>query len=407
MQARLEEDRRPGEVRWKLPGRDLGGLKRFAWGGFFIAAGLFVFAIIWAFPHVDEVREGLKEPDFMLFFHLLFLIPTVVVAWMGFRVLASTFAVMGNRLWTEVRLKDGQLLVWEHFGGWNPKRSFEADEGRSLVLTNDPDVIKPGWTSRRSRAPVRALPVPKEQTYTLLIRTATRSFNVAAMYDQHLLFELGNHLARQLPTIRRVELPDQEPRKESTEQTGVQTEHVPVPELPSDSRIVQQPTARGAGFAVPAFGLRKGSYGLFPLGLIWTAFSCVFVTLVVRDLLKKDLGEVWVPALFLGLSVVFGLVLMLIGVRMGTRKVMIAAGKGGCHVETRTVFGVKTFEWRTGEIRRIYQGPTGTLVNGVPVNALYIEPVEGKVKAFLTQLSGEEQLWMVDRLRRELGMYEE
>jgi hypothetical protein len=168
---------------------------------------------------------------------------------------------------------------------------------------------------------------------------------------------------------------------------------------PAASRIEAKPGSNGLTLEIPPAGLRRGSKGLFTMGVIWCLFMAVFTFGWSRA------GKASVPLGVWGFIAVFwliGLTMLTSALNMARRRATFAAENGGLKIEQNGLFGAKAWQWRPGEIAAIRVGESGMRVNNVPVLELQVHPVQGRKKGFFGGRDEAELRWLASQLRRTL-----
>jgi len=395
---RIEVERGPGEMRWKLPSRDLGRARHLGWGGVVGFLFLSFMAFSWGaglvgdlledgFPNVETLGPG----DL---FHLLFLLPALVMVVMGLRILWTGLTVVGNRTRTEVRVDRSQLEVRDFLGGWRKKRKWDVNRVARLEIargTGNPDVP----AEERSRTTIPWLPEDFWSVSACL--SDGTSVAVALGYPLRVIQDLAAQLSSQLPAVSGATVVEE--KGEAMEpRTGESNDPAPVPDAPEGMRVEMLQVADGVGFSVPAQGIWKGNHGLFLFGIVFGLFPVVFFGVI----LKAEGGfslELLFPAAILSVFLLIGGGMAFAGLVLGTRKTMIAFRGERLRVETESILGRKNREWRKGEIASLEVAPTGTRVNNRALTALYVEETGGRRTGWLKMLSREEQEWVAAHLR--------
>ena len=168
---------------------------------------------------------------------------------------------------------------------------------------------------------------------------------------------------------------------------------------PSDTRIRVESRLDGFVMAIPAPGLAKGSYGLFPFAIIWCVIIGVITALTLfgkNRSLGSSLG--FVPFWLAGLG------LTIAAIHMGKRRATLAVEGGNLKCVQIGPFGTKQREWRRGEIAAIRADRSGMEVNNRQVIELQIHPVSGRKVGLFGGRDDDELRWIASELRRALNV---
>jgi hypothetical protein len=165
---------------------------------------------------------------------------------------------------------------------------------------------------------------------------------------------------------------------------------------PTASKVQMERRVNGFAMQVPPAGVRRGSRGLFFVGLFW----CLVVTGICALMLKTKGAHSaqWPVWIFLGFFWFIGVVMLISAVNMGRRRATIAVESGAVKLELHSLFGSRKLAWGRGEIASVAAGPSGVTVNNVPVIELQIRPVKGKKVGILGGRADDELQWMASEL---------
>ncbi len=402
MVPRIEREGVPGDLRFKLPCRDLGKLKNLGWIPLAGCIFLFLMAVGWGDDLARELWEDLprnwREIEVADCLPALFLIPSLIMIFLGLKLLKTGAVILGNRTWTEVRVTHTHLRVKEHFGAWTKKRKFPVQSITGLSMAE-------GFGDKKddTEVPDKFSAMIPEDLWSLLVFQGEENENLLCVgYPQRVINELSQHLAAQLPGVSNVEIYEEDEEEEAEEGRVGDPKPVKLPREPSGTKVIREVLPDGVAFQVPKMGLGKGSHGMFSFGCIFSCFPLVASGFMIfGNGVEKDLSLLF-PILILSVFFLVGGGLMFAGLSTGTRKVIIAATRGGLRIESTSIFGEKDCEWRVGEIKPLKVSPTGTTVGNTALTALYVETQEGKTTAWLKMLGREEQEWIAAHLQKAL-----
>ncbi len=125
------------------------------------------------------------------------------------------------------------------------------------------------------------------------------------------------------------------------------------PEQPPDSIVLVETSAGGVTLTIPPEGIWRGSQGMFPVGLVWSA-----VLAVVTGLFASDVFQGLEPPMLFGVFFwTMGLGLVVGGVYMGRRQAVLAVVADRLLVLQTSVFGSKRREWPREAVADIRTGP--------------------------------------------------
>ncbi|MDF3131141.1 hypothetical protein P0Y35_18165 [Kiritimatiellaeota bacterium B1221] len=403
MHDRIEREGIPGDLRFKLPCRDLGKLRNLGWIPMIGAVVLFVMAYHWGYDLALELWQDLprngSEIGVKDLLPALFLIPSLIMIFLGVKLLLTGWVLIGNRTWTEVGVTHTHLRVKDHLGPWKKKRKFPIQSITGLSM-----VEGFGDPAESADVPDKLSDmVPADLWSLLLYQGEGKERLLCLAYPQRVINELSQHLAAQLPGVSNVEIYVEE--VEAAESKG-DSQAFKIPEVPAGSKIIRQDLSDGVAFQVPKMGLGKGSHGLFTLGCIFFSFPLFFLAVILMSEGKETGFTLLLPFLVLSVFFLAGGFMIYFGLSSGTRKVLLKANRRSLRIESTSIFGKKEREWRAGEIVSLKISETGTTVGDTALTGLYVESKEGKTSAWLKMLSRKEQEWIMAHLKQSLGMSE-
>ncbi|MEM1212300.1 MAG: hypothetical protein AAGI68_08365 [Planctomycetota bacterium] len=179
-----------------------------------------------------------------------------------------------------------------------------------------------------------------------------------------------------------------------------------VPTRPLDATADVTELHPGLSIKLPPRGIRKAGKGMFGFAVMWLGFMAVFTSLGGSGFYSSAQG-VW-PIVgitaFLALFWAIGLGVLLAALNAGKRRGVIDAIGDTLLVTKQSLFKPKQFEWTADQLDDLRLGPTGTEVNGKPINCLLVTPKDGKPVKLFAERDDEELKWLAALLRRELGL---
>ncbi len=346
------------------------GLAVAVWMGLWLAVGL---------------RRGLSG------LALLPAIPKAVVLYFALRFSSLAQALRQGRSHCEIVVREGWLR-WAEYGGfvrWVGIRRLDA----IVKFVRSDAVLAPQGAA-----------APSVWPSLIAMDRRNRPLPLAFGYPAPVLDELTAHLKTIVPDAFPAE--SAAPPPAFTQETIEPQAPAPLrEEPPPGTRIRMETLPDGVAFVIPPVGLARGSHGLFPLGIFWTALTAVIgVAALAGGKAAESAG--WLIGLFILLFVAVGIGLMLGGIRMGRRQTLIAATRGYLAVRQSSPFGVKEIRLEAAEVDDVRLGPSGMEVNNRPVMELQIRTRDGKTRGWLSECRREEKEWIAARLRRALGLGE-
>jgi len=379
----------PDGVRYRLPRRDLGGLRYL--GCFSLGLGLFVtgFAVTWAVGMGGGLGGGALHWIGLLV--ALFAVPFVLA---GLAMIGLGLAVVVGR--SEVEISGGRLWAIERVGLLRVCWRRPIERVRKLVVgfgvTENDRPVTSG-----PLADLAAIKVESEGAGPLLL---------AVGYRRELVAALAAELARRCHLAAEASM-EVAPRIEVTEekwQGRVKPGFEERTDRPAGSTITLDESATGVTLEVPRAGLRQGSKGLFPFGVVWCGFMALLTGFIVFSGGLGDPEGFWIFVAVISLFWLVGIGMLLAGINMGRRRAVLAVVGNQLLVLQTGLLGGQRREWPRDQLADVRSGPTGMEVNDVPILELQIIPREGKKVGLLGGRDEAELAWMATVLRRALGI---
>lgn len=392
-----QDDNLPPEIEWtpiegsggvyRLPPRELGGLRWLAVP--FILAALFIFGFMtfWAWGFVGGFRQAFG--DWGLLAGLLVL-PGYFA---GFCLLVIAGSLLAGR--AELHYVTGRLTCIERVGFFRWRRRVPVDQIQRLKIigaienspTNDE---QQSLTLSGSAALVAEMTHGKDR---LLV----------VGYPRELLRPLADHLARALHVDAPVLQAPLQVHEQNISWTSKAPADLPPADRPAQTSIELQQIPGGKTFIVPAPGVWKGSSGLFGFSLFWCGFMTVFTSIAVGVLIfgdqQPDRDALLIFGLMIPLFWAIGIGMLLGAIHMGCKQAALAVVNGELKVIQSSLFGIKRREWLLSDIQTVRSGRSGMEVNNQPVMQLQILSKSGNTFAMLTGRTSAELDWIASELR--------
>lgn len=371
-------------IRYVLPKRSLGKLRRLGWVP--IAFGLFmtVFMFFWMWGPISSSlgQQGVGR-WLGIGFGLLGL-PGLAI---GIGIMALGVAILANASHTEILLGGGSVCAVERFGWLSLRRRRPIRDVKRLVVQTG------GIKVTDSRGMERKV---AEDLAGLTAELGNgRKFPLVVAYPAGVVRELAARISAELPSAMRESVAeDPVPLVQVVERdTTEEAEDVEVPR-PAATDILLREEPNGLAISVPAKGLWKGSQGLFFFSLLWNGFMLVFTAAIIRD--KPPLPVSLFLLLFWGI----GAGLLVGSIHMARRRVMIAIINDV--LAYRSTSPIRTEEKRIPleDVDTFRVGPSGVEVNNRPVMELQIIHRSGGKTGLLSNRTVDEQAWLAWVLRR-------
>jgi len=380
-------------VRYRLPPRELGGLRWLGLApilfGVGVAATAVSFVLAWSGGPFDQGGDFDWFSLIFLAFTLPFLYAALKLSKIGLYVIAGH---------SEIELRAGELCAIERVGPlkWVRKRPLES-VSRFKVVGG------PGTKHADSRLAAKLTGLAG----IVAECDSAKQMALAVLYPEEWLVPLANDLAERWDLI----VPDRltgarRPAVEVTEgvlSSSRERERVDERDSlaqPAASAVQVDEHTDGVTLSVPPAGTFKGSKGLVWFGLAFTAFPVgIFVPAFV---LADDAP--WAIALFLLAFSSIGVAILLAAINMGRRRAVLAVVGDRLMVMQAGLFGAKRREWARADVKSIGVGPSGLSINDRPVLELQVHPNEGSKFALLAGRDAAELRWMATVMRRALGV---
>jgi hypothetical protein len=401
----IEVTETPGGVHYRLPRRSLGNLR-------YLGLALIVFGAVLGVagaggPSAVVLLFGLGLPPpgnilFAAFAGLIAFLPLVF----AFRIIRTGAIVYAGH--SEIILDGGRLDATERAGPfrWTQRRAV-ADVWR---LTVTPQI---GRGDARSEGPT----LPGKLVLIRALCEGGKPLLLAVAYPRDWVLPLANDLARRCRLATEVTAGAQAPAGPVVEEEGLPTPAAgaaPAPAVPHEtprqprtSRATLQEDAEGLTLMIPPAGVWHGSKGLFLFALMWCSFLAVISTLFILFTLAGGMAAplcLVIP--FLSVFWLVGVGMLLAAVNMGRRRAVLAVVGPTLMVLQTGLFGGTKREWSREQLAGIRVGPSGTVVNNVPVLDLQIHATDGSKVGLLAGHDEAELEWLAAVLRNALALGE-
>jgi hypothetical protein len=368
---------------YRLPSRPLGKMRWLGLVPMIFSFGWLYFTLPFLSKAVHDTTDARQKifHDFALAFFLIWAVFSLGPAAAGLKFMIGRFSL---------RWRAGHLSVKNSLGpfGW-----WHRVNGRIRQFTLNKD-ITPGRNNAReliadlanSSANLAALQVEFEDRPRLIILSG---------YPAEMLMAVASDLSGRMGLS---------PRGVQIVEDRIDDDPAPpvdqVPEKPSGSKISVQHGSASVALEIPARGLWKGSFGLFPFGCAWCGFMGVFTAVYVRS----ETGKGDLPWPFICVFWLIGIGFMLGGFTLGKLKTKLQAGSSGVTVIRTNPFGEKRREFPRTEIASIATGPSGVEVNNKPLTELQIKTLHGKKFGLLAGRDVKELAWIAAELNKVTGL---
>jgi hypothetical protein len=179
-----------------------------------------------------------------------------------------------------------------------------------------------------------------------------------------------------------------------------------VPQRPATARATLEEHPEGVTLTVAPAGVWHGSRGLFVFSLVWCGFmSALTAGLIVALVVQAGvIGNLCLIIPFLLFFWLVGIATLLGAINMGRRRAVLAVVGETLMVLQTGIFGGIKKEWVKGQLASVHVGPSGMKVNDVPVLNLQIHARDASVVGLLTGHGDEELEWMAAILRKALQL---
>lgn len=171
---------------------------------------------------------------------------------------------------------------------------------------------------------------------------------------------------------------------------------------PDTSKSILDTTPDGLTLTVPPAGIFRGSKGLMWFAIFWTAFDIAFASFWFGVSGWTGWSSI-LPATIVSIFFIAGIAMVVASINMGRRRAIFDVIGDTLIVSRKDLFGIKTYEWTSDQLRTVRVGPSGIESDGKPLLSLHIVPKSGKRMRMLTQLDDVELEWIADVLRTALG----
>lgn len=175
------------------------------------------------------------------------------------------------------------------------------------------------------------------------------------------------------------------------------------PPVGTTLRIMEQ--AGGIVVVVPPQGVRA-SLAAAVLWLVFTGIIGWVITVAPETQKRHGIDTKGIPAEFIGVLGLIGLVKLAVAVNRMRRKASLRASRAELIIVQQSIFGTKTFKRGIGELVTIGVGSSGLLINDVPVQELQVHDTDGERHGFFSNLTEGERLWLATHLRQATGVGE-
>jgi len=310
-------------------------------------------------------------------------------------ILGVSMAVGRN----DVEVRSGRLVSISRLGPLRLRRSRPVDQIKSFELK--------GGALRSNGRAVQAGEGGELSTLAAALKGgAERPFPVASMYSKQTLLRLGERLAKACDALSPERLMEQVDDRPPVVEVAQQ-----------DTRFTSPPATRPAGTAVTIEradgvttirvppGAKKTARTLITMGVLWEG-----ITLAVGGALGSQLvtnpssvqGSPLAAAAVLLLFLLIGAWLIVHGASLSRRRVVFDIVGDALLATRQGLGGVRSWEWRAGDLDRVVAGPSGARVNNRPVPALRIEPKDGKTRMLLHAREEDELRWIAHEINAAL-----
>jgi hypothetical protein len=375
-----------GDVRYEFPVRPLG------WGKLMglILIG-FSILFVWSPAHAlwQTLQKWLHESTgsvdkISVFFELPFILFGCIPMVIGLVILFGR---------CRVEWKEGRLRVTEILGPFRWTRRLPRKPVRKLEVAAS--------TTRSGSSPPRQF--ARFSALAVVFEDDTKKMLVFG-YPKDWLLGMAEELKG---CIGGGGISTSASRVEVVETSSLNENDEDVVPRPAGSRVQVEERVNGVQLTVPPAGLQAGSKGLFFFALLWCGFMAVFTTVMIFSGLKTEGGSavnVLFPILFVLGFWGIGIGLMAVSINLGRRTATLEVGGGQLRIETKSLFGMKHWEWKREDVTAIRADDSGMRVNHRPVIQLQIHPRVSKKVGLLTGRDEDELRWVATRLRRALNV---
>jgi hypothetical protein len=378
-------------VRYRLPRRKLGtlalaGVLPLIFGLVFMGIPLTIIVLL--------VSGIMPIGDFSgAIFFGLFIVPFLLVGagacYLGLMLLFGR---------AEIELSDGRLTASERMGPFCWSSSRRAEELQRLVLL--------GIYENEPRNPASSIALRADSG-------GGRSMQLANAYPLDWLTALATDLSRRWAVLLGKEkvlyVVEEIKRRVPGSDPDIVVGYTPVVGEPSKERpvasdVVIEEDAGGVTLTVPPPGMRRGYLTVLIIGLVLSSGVVTVAALIFTTAGKVDWGGMLCGLPVALLFEMIGIVMVVASIDASRRRAILAVAGGKLLVLTVGPFGTKRLEWSAAELATVRVGPSGTVINGVPVPELQVYPKQGSKKGFLNGRDEPELEWIAGKLRQALGL---
>ena len=170
-------------------------------------------------------------------------------------------------------------------------------------------------------------------------------------------------------------------------------------EPPAGGAVHAEVTADGVTIMLPALGLLRAKKSMFLFGLLWTAFSSVFVVLGMT-IGGGIVGGGWIFVLVGSAFVLVGLGMLGYAIETAKRSAILdVIGDALLMTQNSPLRGTRVREWGGGVVVGVQVEDSSTSVNGVPLKHLVIRSRDGDELGVLIEREDDELRWIAKTLR--------
>ena len=395
---------------------ELGGFKKFVWIGVGVGAFILLFMIGWiAGPlkiGVDLIMKGQWFGWFFVGFSCLGIFGLRAAS----LLLAGCFGVLKDKTRTIVSLRGSKIQVTEESFRFKWRRKVKHKRIEKLCVSDaierrgkqvPPDVLGDhdsalGVQDEDGKDHLLALAYPRELLLELAEQLATELDRANADLSDDfgpLTIERGFQDESDLKTsLRANRTKSQKPTVEIVDADDVELQPVA---QPSDSTAELTKHDAGIKIELPPTGFKGASGFLVLFGVLWTAFTTLFLVLLMT---KGFDGEFWMAALIGVLFEAVGIGILLVGYNGAKKRTILATAGDQLMLVSESLFGKKRQQWAKSDIFEICVGPSDIEVNDKPLPELQIHDRKGTKSGFLSYRDDKELKWLVSELNSDLGL---
>jgi hypothetical protein len=424
------EEEQPDRVRYRLPMRDFGRLRGYAW---IVALTLVALCILTIAPQLPFLRQGQPWHLFGFVFALFVALVFAVPAYYLLLYLLSD---------CKIEIREGELFATERAGLFRRRRRWQLARLKRLQvmglfgpsngttsLRGQAEAIVAQYQTSRSRRrlgtearagesdPSEAAdrsPFAKNLNVLTGVLDDNRRFILAAGYPRDWLTHLANDISAR--TNAAVDVPNRGKLETAPPVLGLQSIVAQAGEdarLAAEPDVFEQPAGSdvqvdsydgGVTLRVPPAGM-KGSAGLIRFAIIWFVMIGGFTALfAVAGVHQAGIGAgLFGAGVVMSLFWLAGAGMVLAGWNLVRRESALAVVDGKLLVMQTGLRRSKRREWPLSEIKSVRVGPSGIEVNDVPIPELQIYGDKTKLFGMLAGRDERELTWMATILRQAIG----